>query len=79
MYNCFIDSTASTLLVQELAPADVANIQEPSLCLTMPNGGNMQTETTMFFQLAKLPLQHDRLDLSDVGCTVIFQKHGVDI
>ena len=90
--TAFIDSVASTSLVQDLVPADVATIQEQNFCLTMPNGGNMTTDTTMCLCLSKLPLhtcqtflmknlQHNLLpvsELCDVGCMVTFQKHGVE-
>ena len=45
--TAFIDSVAPTLLVQDLALADVATIQEQNFCLTMPNRENMTTDTTM--------------------------------
>ena len=90
--TAFIDSAPSTSHVQNLALADVATIQEQNFFLTMPNGGNMTKDTTICLHLSKLPL-HARLtfclknlqpnllavsELSDVGCTVIFQKHGLE-
>ena len=85
----FVDSTASTLLVQDLAP-DVANIQEPNFYLTMPNRGNTKTEATMCLWLAKLPphawgafllknLQQNLLavsELCDVWCSHFSETWG---
>ena len=90
--TAFIDSAASTLLLQNEAPADVAKLQEPNFFLKIPNGGNMYTETTMCHWLAKLPPMAWRVFFMkickttclqsvncDAGCTVIFQQCGVDI
>ena len=89
----FIDTGTSTSLVQDLTPSDVATIQEQNFLLTMPNGGNMTTDTTMCFHLAKLPISARRAfllknlqdnllsisELCDAGCIVIFQKHGIEV
>ena len=91
--TAFLDLAASLTLLQTTAIYKIAAIQDRTKTLGTPNGNEMHTQKTIELLLPKLPQAARKgytvphltnnlvsvAELCDVGCTVFFHKHGVDI